>query len=251
MRKPMKGQISYIMKPFTLIAVIVLLVFLLQSLYTNRGRERIAQKNLDMISAATNILLILSNSEDCVAYKSPNTQKTQANMLDVKRLDEFASKYQDREPECARNYDFGWQVKIEQLNKDKEVEREWVFGASGFSKGKSLENEVQFWVPVAIRYDSQNIKVGKMILRLVSGDLEKFAGFFDMACKMGQLNEKTGLEKKIRVSGPVTYSGKRICMGNECRELSCNLLYFDGIRSKGEYQMKVNFKSPDILVVGK
>ena len=36
-----KAQLSYIIKPMTLIVTIVLLVFLLQTLYKNKGREKI------------------------------------------------------------------------------------------------------------------------------------------------------------------------------------------------------------------
>ncbi|NCS71598.1 MAG: hypothetical protein GW780_05580, partial [Candidatus Aenigmarchaeota archaeon] len=50
----MKGQISYVMKPMTMIAVIILLVFLLQSLYLNRGKETQAEKKLDIVGTGTN-----------------------------------------------------------------------------------------------------------------------------------------------------------------------------------------------------
>ncbi|NCN39564.1 MAG: hypothetical protein GW914_04250, partial [Candidatus Aenigmarchaeota archaeon] len=78
----MKGQISYVMKPMTMIAVIILLVFLLQSLYLNRGKETQAEKKLDIVGTGTNILLILANSKDCLAYDYQQTME-KANILDA------------------------------------------------------------------------------------------------------------------------------------------------------------------------
>jgi len=161
----MKGQVSYIMKPMMLIAVVILLVFLLQSLYSSGGKERIAEKNLDIVGTATNVLLILSNSEECLVYNDQTTEVTKANILDVNRLDHFSEEYKDIEPECARNYEFGWRVDVKQIDKNNQVEKEWDFGAKEFSKGKSLNNEVEFWMPVAIRYSDDDVKLGKMEIK--------------------------------------------------------------------------------------
>ena len=246
----MKGQVSYIMKPMMLIAVIVLLVFLLQSLYSGRGKERLAEKNLDIVSTATNILLILSNSEQCLASRSSVTDKTQGHVLDVNKLNSFDLNYENTEPECARNYEFGWRVEVEEIVRGG-TGRTWDFGAKEFSTGKALNNEVRFWIPVAIKYSDDEVKLGKMDIILVDGELEKLAGFFDWSCKMGELGRMTQLSTNIMISQPVSYENGELCMGGSCRKLYCDLYYFDGFDSEGTYELTVNYQEPNRLLVGK
>lgn len=384
-----------------LIAVIVLLVFLLQSLYSSQGKEKLAEKKLDIVGTATNILLILANSKDCLAYEYAQTVE-KANILDVEKLDSFYRDYQEIEPDCARNHEFGWRVKVSEfgmitgdgsvitvhsrtgsptnliddvhniddhkwwdstghgylaswgnevigsdtnplkvrvtgLNPSKKykvefeiftqnagknlwirrsdlvgytlyndeygdesgiwaeinlgevtgrteigvdvyldggtgeydvnlgdlivtevggepgigIVREWDFGSQGFSTGKSLNNEVHFWIPVTIRYSENDMRLGKMEIQLVDGELEKLAGFFDWSCKMGQLNRMTSSSTQIAISQPVTYDSgsNKICMGGSCRKLDeCQLLYFDGLKSKGTHSITVNYKNGMLLV---
>jgi len=245
-----KGQISYVMKPMTMIAVIILLVFLLQSLYLNRGKETQAEKKLDIVGTGTNILLILANSKDCLAYDYQQTME-KANILDAAKLDNFMNDYQGIEPECARNYDFGWRAEVKELG-EPGIAKVWNFGAGGFSSGKSLNNEVNFWIPVAIRYSENDIRLGKMDIRLVDGELEKLAGFLDWSCKMGQINRMTSSSTDIKTSYPAAYNSQenKICVGESCRKLQCRLRYFDGFDSDGIHTLNVEFKQPDILLVG-
>ncbi len=246
----MKGQTGYIMKPMMLIAVIVLLIVLLQSIYSSRGKERMAQKSLDLVGTGTNILLILSNSEMCLAHRSSVTDKVQGNVLDVQKLNDFQLLWQNREPECARNYDFGWRVRVEQIGEGG-VEREWKFGTKEFSTGEILNNEIEFWIPVSIKYSEDNVKLGKMHIRLVDGELEKLAGFFDWSCRMGELNRASSMITNLKISKPVTYKEGRLCMDGSCRELICSLVYFDGFKSKGTYELTVNYQEDKILLVSK
>ena len=258
----MKGQASFIMKPMMLIGVIILLLFLIQSLYSGRGREKIAEKKLDIVGTATNILLILSNSNQCLAYNSSVTGKTQGSVLNVTKIDFFDSNYREVEPECARNYEFGWRVEISQIDKNGKIERSWDFGAKEFSTGKSMSNEIRFWIPVAIKYPKGDrrcgsglnlegcTKLGKMDIILVDGELEKLAGFFDWSCKMGKYWRLKSTSIEFSVNQPVTYNSleNKICIGNSCRKLLCPLLYFDGFKSKGIYNIQVNYQDGSLKV---
>ncbi|MEM5792918.1 MAG: hypothetical protein QXY45_00975 [Candidatus Aenigmatarchaeota archaeon] len=261
----MKGQVSYIMKPMMLIGIIILLLFLIQTLYSGRGRERMAEKKLDTVSTATNILLILANSKQCLAYHSSITDKTQGIVLNVTKLDIFQNNYQEIEPECARNYEFGWKVQVSQMGRpvggSSNVERAWTFGARDFSKDSSLNNEVRFWIPVGIKYPKGDarcgannrdgcVKLGKMDILLVDGELEKLAGFFDWSCMMGRLGRMTSTSTEVSVSQKVTYdsASNRLCVGSSCRRLQCPLLYFDGFNSKGTYSLKLNYQSGNLVV---
>jgi len=256
----LKGQAGYIMKPMMLIAVIILLIFLLQSLYSGVGKERIAQKNLDIVSAGTNVLLILANSEQCLAYESPVTYKTQGIILDIEKLDNFDIDSDNREPECARNYEFGWRVDVEQIRRDGSIDNSWDFGIKEFSEGQALNNEIRLWIPVAIKYPKGHshcpegcTELGKMNIRLVNGELENLAGFFDWACMMGQMGRMSTLSTELKISQPVVYKPNQneLCVGNSCRPLLCHLLYFDeGINSAGTYELTVNYQAPNKLLVG-
>jgi hypothetical protein len=256
-----KGQAGYIMKPMMLIAVIILLIFLLQTLYSGIGKERLAQKNLDIVSAGTNVLLILANSEQCLAYESPVTYKTQGIILDIEKLDDFDTSSDSLEPECARNYEFGWRVDVEQISEGGYVDSSWDFGAKEFSEGQALNNEIRLWIPVAIKYPEDHpyclegcTELGKMSIKLVNGELENLAGFFDWACRMGQMGRMSSLSTELRINEPVVYKPtvNELCMGNSCRPLSiCHLLYFDeGINSAGTYELTVNYQAPNKLLVG-
>ena len=248
----MKGQLSYVMKPLTLVSIIILLVLLLYSLNSYRGRERMAEKTLDLTSFATNILLILANSEDCLAYKIPATQGAYANIVDLKKLDEFSEKYEEIEPDCARNYDFGWRVTVEEVNGESfNGGKTWSFGARDFSKGKAMKNKVEFWIPVAIRHSVNEVNVGRMSITLVDGELEKIAGFLDWSCKMGMLGKMSSSSTDVQISSPITYdrSNNYLCSGNACRKLLCTLIGFEDMKSGGTYSISVDFRSPDKLLV--
>jgi hypothetical protein len=240
------------MKPMMLISVIILLIFLVQSLYSARGKERMAEKNLDILSTATNILLILSNSEQCIAHTSAVTDKTQGNIIEVTKLNEFDVIYDEIEPECARNYDFGWRVMVEEIEENMEEQvKEWSFGSKEFSTDKSLDTEVEFWIPVALRYSKEDVRLGKMNIKVVDGELEKLSGFFDWICKMGQMKRLNSFSTELFISQPVTYNSleNKICIGGSCRKMNCELLYFDGIGSEGTYKLVANYQEPDKLLV--
>ncbi|MBD3155347.1 MAG: hypothetical protein GF368_01690 [Candidatus Aenigmarchaeota archaeon] len=257
----MKGQTGYIMKPMMLIAVIILLIFLLQTLYSGVAKERLAQKNLDIVSTGTNVLLILANSEDCLAYESSVTQKAQGIILDIQKLDEFDVYNDNMEPECARNYEFGWRVDVEQIGQGGAIENNWDFGAKEFSDGVALNNEIRLWIPVAIKYPEGHhncpegcTELGKMSIKLVNGELENLAGFFDWGCRMGQLGRMSSFSTELKISQPVKYkpTQNELCIGRSCRSLICHLLYFDeGLTSEGTYELTVNYQGPNKLLVGK
>lgn len=240
----------------TLVMVIILLIFLLQSLYSYRGKEKSSEKNLDIFGAATNILLILSNSKGCLSFEDLTINNIQSNILDVNKLNNFNVSYSDIEPDCARNYDLGWGASVKEINEDGRIAKEWDFGVKEFSQGKSLRNRVEFWIPVAIRYSDDKIELGKMEITLVDGELEKLAGFFDWSCQLGQLNELTSSKTEIILSEPISYDSQKneLCIGSlvkSCRKLICNLVYFDGFSTKGTYSVSVNYQSPNKLLVSK
>jgi len=90
-----------------------------------------------------------------------------------------------------------------------------------------------------------------MEIKLVDGELEKLAGFFDWSCKMGEMNRMSSLSTEIMINQPVSYKNNNLCIGESCRKLLCNLIYFDGFGSEGVHELTVNYQEPNRLLVGK
>jgi Mg-chelatase subunit ChlD len=62
---------------------------------------------------ASNILETLLNSEKCLAMKKIGTTE---KVINISTLNYFQSIYSEIEPDCARNYEYGYYVKIEKFN---------------------------------------------------------------------------------------------------------------------------------------
>jgi hypothetical protein len=236
----MKGQLSYVIKPIMLIVTIILVIFFTFSFYGSTIEEKRREKSLDLTAMATNVLLILANSEDCLAYQAPITQGAYANIISIEKIEEFSEKYKEEEPECARSFDFGWRVNISEIDLNGNVVKSWSFGAKDFSHDK--KEEINFWIPVAIRYDSKDIRPGKMQIKIVYGELESIAGFFDMVCKT-----KTSKKIEISLEDDVKIQNDKICINNRCRRLYCNVTGINEIK-RGEYILSASYSQGKIFV---
>jgi len=253
--KTEKGQLSYIIKPISLVMTIVLLLILYNSIQSFGTRERQAQQGLDLASDATNILLVLANSEDCLAYRSAVSQGIYANIVDVKKLDDFASRYASEEPECARSLDFGWRVTVMEfkLSEGKTIEgRNWSFGASQFSRGAAFRNSLDFSIPIAVRYSDKLTRAGKMQIHLVDGELEKISGVLDLYCQFFKNNRLIRGSATIKTSYPLKYNADtgQLCSVSKpesCRKLWCPMS-FEEIKTGGEYILKMSYVN-GIMVV--
>lgn len=246
----MKGQLSYIIKPLSLVMTIVLLLLLYESISTFGANQKTVQTSLDLTSDATDILLVLANSEDCLAFKSPITQGLYANIVDVSKLNDFAARYSNTEPECARSFDFGWRVNITEY---KRVEgsllsgNSWSFGAGDFSHDNALTGQAYFSVPVAIRYSDRLTRPGTMQIHIVNGELEKISGIMDWACHLFQTNQITRFSTPISTSYGLSYNpaGNELCSMSKvpaCRIMWCQLNFTD-IKSGGGYILKMTYSN--------
>jgi len=244
----MKGQLSYIIKPLSLVLTIILLLLLYNSISSYQTRETVAQHSLNLVADATNILLVLSNSQLCLGYQSPSTQGLYANIVDVNKLNYFAQTYQKTEPECARNFDYGWRGTVKeykQANGATVPGNNWTFGADSFSQDAAFSNSVDFSIPIAIRYSDQLTSPGLMTIHLVDGELEKISGTIDWACQLHLQNSIDKLSVQVHTSYPIVYSSnsQTICQvskTNSCRMTDCNL-DFAGLKSAGNYLLKISF----------
>lgn len=251
----MKGQLSYIVKPITLVMIIVLLVLLYQSISESAVKEKEAQKSLNVVSSATDVLLILANSYDCLAYRT-KTDSIYSNVVDLSRLEEFSKKYNLTEPECARSYEFGWRVKVYEMGKNSlPTGANWTFGAKEFSSGAALNDNVTLSMPVAIRRSAKLVTPGIMEVMLVDGELEKIAGNIDLACQLGKKNRMTTSPFPVYIHGTVSYdaNSNSLCLmpsgskKKSCRQMICPL-DFAGLKSPGEYMLSLSYSDGRIVI---
>ena len=249
----MKGQLSFIIKPITLVMIIALLLLLYQSISASISRGKKLGETLDLTASATNILLILANSSDCLAYEGSFSKSLYANVVDVNRLEEFSKKYAGMEPECARSYDFGWGVTITELkNTGEEIMegKNWTFGAQQFSSLSSTRS-VDYWMPVAIVYSEKIVKLGKMSIHLVDGELEKIAGVLDWDCAMGKRGKFTKSSVAIDITSPISYNSDKnsLCSGSKirnCRKLDCEMTFKD--LDKGKHVLTINYVDGKLVI---
>lgn len=249
----MKGQLSYIIKPITLVMIIVLLIVLYQSISESTVREKLAQKMLNAVAGTTDVLLVLANSYDCLAYRT-GTESVYSNVVDVKRLDDFSKKYSAIEPECARSYEFGWRAKVYEVGKDGQPTGSiWSFGAEDFSAGDARLDIMNLSMPVAIRRSEKMISPGKMEVVLVEGDLEKLAGGIDWFCQVGKKGRMTSSSFSIYIHGTVDYDAGSLCLTptgskkKNCRQMLCQL-EFEGLKSAGEHMLSLSYEEGKVVI---
>ncbi|MBS3055356.1 MAG: hypothetical protein J4452_02615 [Candidatus Aenigmarchaeota archaeon] len=249
----MKGQMSYILKPISLVMTIALLLFLYSSISESIAKERQASKTLNLISTSTNILLILANSEDCLAYRSPATDGLYANIVDVTKLKQMASDFKNIEPPCARNYNFGWRATVVEINQDPQTPSKiWSFGAKNFSTGPAFKNDINTSMPIAIRYSDKDVIPGNIYIYLVNGELENIAGALDWSCDLFRNGRLNATSFGIHTSFPLSYykSTNELCSGTKqksCRVMSCPLAIKD-IKAPGDYVWTISYLQGSLVV---
>ena len=237
-----KGQ-YFVVKPFALIMTIIvmlLLFFFLQSFKYSTTKDTLT---LDSIADTKNVLSILANSQDCIAYK-PVEPGLYGSIVDVEKLDDFQKRFKYVEPECARNYMTGWHAEV----KDLMTGDSWVFGVPIYSKATA--SRVLDWkkgssIPIAIRHNATTVNPGKIQVEMYSGDLERLAGFIDHVCMAGKRsNSKLTEGRTFNIDYPITVTDKKMCLvlGKDkiCRDLYCDTV-FEGVSVAGEYKLTATY----------
>jgi hypothetical protein len=243
----MKGQLSYIIKPISLVLTIVLLLLLYNSISSFGAREKTAEKDLDLVADSTNILLVLANSQLCLGYKSSVTEGLYANIVDVEKLNYFSQQYSSVEPQCARNFDFGWRVTVTEFKQSGDSiasENNWSFGAFNLSLAPPAQS-VSESIPIAIRYSDKLIRPGTMTIYLVNGELERIAGSLDWICELHKEQQVQQISVQIYTSYPLSYDSNsnllcQVSKTNSCRIMDCDLA-FAGFKAPGTYMLRISF----------
>ncbi len=240
----MIAQSSILSRPVILVLTISVMLILVYSIYTSGGVERLKEREIDLRTTGTNTLLVLANSEQCLAYRVPVVFGGYANVVDISKLQYFSTTYRDIEPLCSRNFDFGWRAKVNEINKYGDIANTWSFGTKSFSKGTSLRQGILTNMPIAIRYSNYDIRPGKLEIEVVDGELEQLAGFLDGVCHFQQ---QSGMG--IVLSNPVYLENNDICIGpsKSCKALLCKVRMNN--LSPGSYYLNADYVNGIVNVV--
>lgn len=105
-----KGQMSFTIKAFVLVATIIafLILIMFVSSFTQKSEKREESLSLEM-KAMSDVQKLVS-SKDCLAYDVEG--KPQRGIIDVGKLEGFVGKYPDIEPECALEGEFDYKVNV-------------------------------------------------------------------------------------------------------------------------------------------
>jgi len=252
MERERKGQ-YFIVKPFALIMTIIVIFVLFYFLQTFRYSTTKDAIALDTIVDTTNVLSILTNSEDCIAY-NPLELGVYGSIVAVDKLDNFEKRFKHVEPECARNYLSGWHAEVEDLMTGET----WTFGAPTYKKeiaSRVLDLRKISTMPIAIRYSAMKVNPGRIHVEMFSGDLERITGLIDYVCMAGTRSyAKFSDERTLNIDHPITVSNNTVCLvlGKDkvCRDLYCDTV-FEGVSVPGEYKIVATYMyAADKVVVG-
>jgi len=117
----MKGEGSFFIKIIYLILVIVSIsLFLFQYISLNKRQNEMSSK-IDVKLSAQNILNNIISSEECLAYKEDVKTGEVINeithrILDLNKILNFEKAFSLYEPNCTKNYGYGYYIVIEKYN---------------------------------------------------------------------------------------------------------------------------------------
>lgn len=204
-----------------LVMTIAVLIILLQTVWSSPVREKEQELTVQLMTRASGILDILLSSEDCLAMRSLETESAYAYVVSKTQLDEFSKLYNNKEPPCARNFEYGYIVTVDEYCPEEAKEcLSWEFGSKQASPTTDLIGRQTRSLPVGILHSRTDIRVGIATITIFDGMLERMAGFLDKSCVLGPTGE-TERSMKLTFNQPVGISDKEICMGDSCRGLDC------------------------------
>lgn len=117
-----KGEGKFFIKSVYLILVIVAInLFIFEYISLNKRQNEMVNR-VDIKIAAENILDQIISSEDCLAYKENITVQEKPidevthKVLDIKKIQDFERRFSLYEPDCVKDYGYGYYINIEKYN---------------------------------------------------------------------------------------------------------------------------------------
>lgn len=247
----MKARTSFLMKGIYFIIILVVISIVINQIVSMNLISVKEWESINLRDRSINILETLTGNKNCLAYEEPGSIEgedillSSHKIIDGSKLERFSSDFADFEPDCARDFNFGYRVKVKtfpvNISEPINVEIEsdiWTFGDKEFSEDETLEEKIGVSIPVVIRYDQSTFLPGTMRITLVNGKLERLIGFIEETC----FTEKESV-LTLYLNYPVRLrNGNKMCMefksGEKCQKLACEkTIIFDGIERPGNYKL--------------
>lgn len=122
---------SFLMQGIYLILVLVTISIVLNQVATLRYENTRQQKELELRNAANDIIEKLITDKRCMAFteigvtaEERQIPLTTHRMIDLEKLQNFSVAYKDTEPDCARDYQYRYTVRVEKLLQKREILKE-------------------------------------------------------------------------------------------------------------------------------
>jgi hypothetical protein len=118
------------MKGIYLILVMVTIAIVLNQITSIKTIDAEQQRQLELMKVANGVMEILTGSEKCLAYKEigqsggEDVSLSTHRIIDYGKLQNFNVTYSGIEPECARDFNYRFRVKVEKFNQTREVKTE-------------------------------------------------------------------------------------------------------------------------------
>jgi len=114
-----KAQASLITKAVFIILAMVIVSFVSYQLFSFTFSSQKIKEHEELLLKANDILQTLISSYTCLAYKDlgkiesyPKEFSTQ-KIVDMNKLNDFTTRFFDVQPECARDFNIGYRIKVE------------------------------------------------------------------------------------------------------------------------------------------
>lgn len=245
----MKARTSFLMKGIYFIIILVIISIVINRIVSMNLMSVKEWVSINLRDKSRNILETLTGNKNCLAYEEPgrvegkNILLNSHSIIDVNKLERFSSDFVDLEPDCVRDFNFGYRVEVKTFPVDisepinVEIESDiWTFGDREFSEDEALEEKISVSIPVVVSYDQSTFLPGTMRITLVKGELEELIGFIEETCFTERESVLT-----LYLNYPVNLNGNKICMGfksgEKCQKLACGkTIIFDGVERPGNYK---------------
>ncbi len=128
----MKGFSKFLIKGVFLILTLLIIGISVNRLFSLNVATFEESEEQKLNNKAINTLEVLTGSKNCLAYdeigkiEGREGELATHRILDIKKLDDFKTKYSDLEPSCARDYKVGYKIDVE-VSKDMDKLKEYVF----------------------------------------------------------------------------------------------------------------------------
>jgi hypothetical protein len=117
----MRGKMNFLMKGIYLILVIIIIAIVINQITTVNVGVSKGQEENRLREKSMSILDTLVGSTKCLGYEESgkvegkNIDLASHRIIDVEKLKNFSKDFADLEPDCARDFEFGYRVSVETL----------------------------------------------------------------------------------------------------------------------------------------